>query len=72
VTSFLHHFALASPLFLLVLLGCLLARSGHWPVSVSDALSRFAYVIAMPAMLFRMMSDFSAPPPVDARLLVAF
>ena len=58
MTGFLHHFVLASPLFLLVLLGYLLARSGHWPVSVSEALSRFYYVVAMPAMLFRMMSDF--------------
>lgn len=72
MNSFLHHFALASPLFLLVLTGYLLARSGHWPESVSDALSRFSYVVAMPAMLFRMMSDFSAMPPVDSRLLAAF
>jgi hypothetical protein len=72
VTSFLHHFVLASPLFLLILAGYLLARSGHWPVSVSDALTRFSYVVAMPAMLFRMMSDFSAMPPVDVRLLAAF
>jgi len=28
--------------------------------------------VAMPAMLFRMMSDLSRLPPVDARLLIAF
>ena len=28
--------------------------------------------VAMPAMLFRMMSDLSRLPPVDARLLMAF
>lgn len=70
--EFFHHFALASPLFLLVLLGYALARSGRWPETVGAALGRFAYVVAMPAMLFRMMSDFSALPPVDARLLLAF
>ncbi len=72
MTHFLHHFALASPLFLLVLLGYLLARSGRWPDAVGAALGRFAYAVAMPAMLFRMMSDFSQLPPVDARLLLAF
>ncbi|MDP2793818.1 MAG: AEC family transporter [Sulfurisoma sp.] len=72
MSGFLHHFSLASPLFLLVLIGYGVARSGRWPLSVSDALSRFAYAVAMPAMLFRMMSDFSKMPPVDIRLLLAF
>lgn len=72
MSQFLQHFVLASPLFLLVLVGYLLARSGQWPEAVSDALSRFAYVVAMPAMLFRMMCDFPAQPPVDLRLLLAF
>ncbi|RLJ65028.1 AEC family transporter [Sulfurisoma sediminicola] len=72
MSAFLHHFALASPLFLLVLIGYGVARSGRWPLSVSDALGRFAYAVAMPAMLFRMMSDFSKMPPVDVRLLLAF
>jgi predicted permease len=72
VSSFLHHFSLASPLFLLVLTGYALTRLGRWPATVSEALGRFAYAIAIPAMLFRLMSDFSRMPPVDARLLLAF
>ncbi|MBU0751109.1 MAG: AEC family transporter [Gammaproteobacteria bacterium] len=72
MSSFLHHFSLASPLFVLVLIGYGVARSGRWPLSASDALARFAYTVAMPAMLFRMMSDFSKMPPVDFRLLLAF
>lgn len=72
MSGFLHHFSLASPLFLLVLLGYALARSGRWPETVSEALGRFAYAVAMPAMLFRMMSDFSRMPAVDVRLLLAF
>ena len=72
MSGFLHHFALASPLFLLVLAGYALARLGRWPGSVAEALSRFAYAVAIPAMLFRMMSDFSRMPPVDVRLLLAF
>lgn len=72
MTSFLGHFALASPLFVLVLVGYLLVRVGRWPKAVSDALTRFVFMLALPAMLFRMMSDFSRLPPVDVRVLVAF
>ncbi len=72
LSNFLHHFTLASPLFLLVLAGYGLARSGSWPASAAEALSRFAYMIAIPAMLFRMMSGFAAMPPLDPRLLLAF
>lgn len=72
MSSFLHHFSLASPLFLLVLIGYVVARSGRWSLSASETLARFAYTIAIPAMLFRMMGDFSKMPPVDARLLLAF
>jgi predicted permease len=38
----------------------------------SDKLSKFVFTVALPAMLFRLMSDFSALPPVDSRLLLAF
>lgn len=72
MSGFLHHFTLASPLFLLVLAGYAFTRVGRWPGTVGEALSRFAYAVAIPAMLFRMMSDFSRMPPVDARLLLAF
>lgn len=72
MAGFLHHFTLASPLFLLVLLGYLLARSGRWPGAVGEALGHFAYAVAIPALLFRMMGNFSQLPAVDARLLVAF
>jgi predicted permease len=68
MSGFLQHFSLASPLFLLVLLGYLLARSRRWPDSVGEALGRFAYAVALPAMLFRMMSGFSRLPAVDVRL----
>ena len=47
-------------------------RWGHWPKTVADALSRFVFSIALPALLFHMMSDLSRLPPVDARLLIAF
>lgn len=72
MATFLHHLSLASPLFVLVAIGYSLMRWGKWPKSVADALTRFVFSVALPAMLFHLMSDFSRLPPVDARLLVAF
>jgi malonate transporter len=67
-----HVIALTAPLFLLVALGYALIRWADWPEAVSEALTRFVFAVAVPALLFRLMSDFSRLPPVDARLLIAF
>lgn len=72
MNTFVHHVELAAPLFVLVLVGYILMRGFGWPQAMSDNLSRFVFSVALPAMLFRMMSDFSQLPPVDARLLIAF
>ena len=72
MATFLHHLSLASPLFVLVAIGYALMHWGKWPKSVADALTRFVFSVALPAMLFHLMSDLSRLPPVDARLLVAF
>ena len=65
-------FALTSPLFALVLVGYALSRVGGWPRAVSDALTRFVFGVAIPALLFRLMSDFAKLPHVDLALLVAY
>jgi len=70
--TFLRHVALATPLFSLVFLGYALMRFSGWPKAMSDSLSKFVFSVALPAMLFRLMSDFSKLPPVDARLMIAF
>ncbi len=70
--TFEHIVALTAPLFILVLLGYGLTRWAAWPKPISDALTRFVFAVAIPALLFRLMSDFSRLPPVDARLLIAF
>jgi predicted permease len=67
-----HVISLTSPLFLLAGLGYALVRWLGWPKSVSDALTRFVFAVAIPAVLFRLMSDFSRLPPVDTRLLIAY
>lgn len=63
---------LTAPLFLLVLVGFALARWARWPREVGDGMTRFAFSVAIPALLFRMMSGFSRLPAVDPKLLVAF
>jgi predicted permease len=72
IATFLHHLALAAPLFVLILAGYLLARFCHWSKEGIDALSRFVFTLALPALLFHLMSDLSRLPPVDSRLLAAF
>lgn len=72
MSAFLHHLGVAAPYFFLILVGYLLSLSGKWPKSVSDALATFVFAVAVPALLFRLMSDPSRLPPFDARLLLAF
>lgn len=72
MADFLTNFTLAFPLFVLIAVGYSLVRWGRWPKVVSEALARFVFNIALPAMLFRLMSDLSRLPPVDVRLLLVF
>jgi predicted permease len=70
--SFLFFAARSAPLFGTVLLGYALARSGIWPRRWTAPASKFVFLVPLPALLFHMMSDLSALPPVDTRLLGAF
>jgi len=72
MSQFVHQLSVAAPHFVLVLIGFLLAASGRWPKAVSDALAAFVFGVAVPALLFRLMSDPSRLPPFDVRLLLAF
>ena len=67
-----HFVALTAPLFALIALGYALARSGRWREAATDALTRFVFSVAIPALLFRLMSDFSSLPRADLRVLVAY
>jgi len=69
---FAHLLALTAPLYLLAGVGYALIRWCHWPKAIGDALTRFVFAVAVPALLFRLMSDFSRLPAVDARLLIAY
>lgn len=70
--TLLHHMTLASPLFTLALVGYLVMRLTGWPYEVAESLTKFVFVVALPAMMFKTMSGLSKLPPVDARLLIAF
>lgn len=70
--TLLHHVALASPLFALVLVGYLVMRLTRWPNAIAESLTRFVFAVALPAMMFKTMSGMARLPPVDARLLIAF
>ncbi len=67
-----HLLALTAPLFLLVLVGYGLIRGARWHSAIGDALTKFVFAVAVPAVLFRLMAGFSRLPPVDARLLLAY
>jgi malonate transporter and related proteins len=72
MNNFLHQLSLAAPLFAIIALGYALVKWARCPKKLADLLTRFVFLIALPAMLFRMMSNLSQLPPVDSRLLVAF
>lgn len=72
MNTFLNNLILAFPLFALVFVGYALMRFTRLPRSWSERLSWFVFSIALPAMLFRLMSSFSTLPHVDTRLLLAF
>ncbi|MCL2891932.1 AEC family transporter [Brenneria tiliae] len=72
ISSLWHQISLSLPLFVLIALGYGLIRYAKWPTTITDGMSHFVFSVAMPAMLFRLMSDFSKRPAVDARLLIAF
>jgi malonate transporter and related proteins len=72
VNVLLQQLSTSAPLFLLVLAGWSLVRLARWDDATGDALSRLAFAIALPAMIFRLMSGLSGLPPVDPRLLFAF
>jgi malonate transporter and related proteins len=67
-----HYFILSAPLFAVVAVGYLIGSWRHWQRTWTEWGSRIVFALIMPAMLFGLMSDLSALPPVDARLLIAF
>ena len=63
---------LSAPLFGLVLLGYLLAALPRWPQRWTRWATSLVLNVALPVMLFHLLSNFGALPAVDPKLLLAF
>jgi malonate transporter len=72
MSAFAQYFLLSAPLFAVVMLGYLVARWSLWQKQWTAWASKFVFNVALPAMLFHLMSDLSSLPPVNANLLIAF
>ncbi len=72
MSALLHYLALCAPLFALVGLGWGLSHWPRWPAKAGEVLGKLVFSVALPALLFRMMSELSRLPPVDWRVLLAF
>lgn len=70
--SFAQALGITFPLFALILLGFCLVRYLNWPDTIGQALERFVFTIALPAMLLNLTSNLANLPPLDPRVLVAF
>jgi hypothetical protein len=57
-------FAIVAPVFALVALGALASRLGYLPLAVGEAVGRFAYLVALPALLFRTVAGSSFPSTI--------
>jgi malonate transporter and related proteins len=60
------------PVFSIVLLSFLLAKSGVFGPSTSDGLTRFMFYVAIPAMLFRTLATAELPDTVPWTYVLAF
>jgi predicted permease len=69
--EFWQFFRLSAPLFVIVLVGFLIAK-WRWRREWTELGSKLVFRVALPALLFHMMTGLSELPPVDARLLIAF
>lgn len=72
MSVFFHYLALCAPMFAIVGLGHLLTRFWQPSERLDKALTRLLFQVALPALLFGLMSRLSQLPPVDPRVLLAF
>lgn len=72
MTLFWQQLFLAAPLFLLVVAGFAAVKVFHLKPLVSKQLTSVVFTVALPLLLFHLMSGFPNLPPADPRALVAF
>src|SRR5690349_10846610 len=71
MSEFWQFFELSAPLFCIVFAGYLIAKT-YWRRQWTEFGSKLVFRVALPALLFHMMTGLSRLPPVDTRLLIAF
>jgi hypothetical protein len=67
-----HFVRLSSPLYGLIVAGYLIAATPGWRRGWSSQVTRLVFSIALPAMLFHMMSHQGSLPAVGSRVLIAY
>ncbi|MDF7667695.1 AEC family transporter [Orbaceae bacterium ESL0727] len=66
------QFLATLPLFILILLGFLLIKIFKWQKTITDSLTKFTFFVAIPIMLFQIMSHFSEHSTMNYQLLLVF
>ena len=64
--------ALVLPIFMVIVTGWIVGRTGILPAGIGDALVQFAYWIAMPALLFATIAQEPVERMLEVRFLLAF
>src|SRR3974390_2117311 len=67
-----QFFRLSSPLYGLVAAGYLIACLPWWRPEWSRRVSRIVFAIALPALLFHLMSHQAASQAIDVRVLAVY
>ena len=72
MSSFLTMIQTSGPLFLLVAAGYLVMKVFRLPLWVSQRTTKLVFTVALPALLFSMMTGIRRLPSPDMRVLAAF
>ena len=68
----MHLAGMILPIFAIILTGWLARVSGYMPHALAPSLMRFAYYVAMPALVFLTIADESLHSLLEWRFLAAF
>lgn len=61
-----------APIFVIALIGYLLARTGYFKPEHVSGLSRYVFGVAVPVLLFEALNRLEMPPVIDGRLLLGY
>ncbi len=70
--AFIQQLYALLPFFILIAIGYLLVRGFKWPHTFTEGLTRFLFNLAIPIMLFGVMSQLHKQQAMDPKLIVAY